>query len=123
MPQKVMTVKGEIGIDSLGTTLMHEHIFANNSGWWHCPSCKDRMNLANEKVNMGILGELRMDPFVNKDNIVLDDKDAVRSELKELFQLGGRTVVDPTNIGIGRNPKVLREISVRSGLYKNITTK
>ena len=116
MPNKVMTVNGEIGIESLGITLMHEHIFANNSGWWHCPSCKDRMYLANEKINMGILGELRMDPFVNKDNIVLDDKDAVRSELKELFQLGGRTVVDPTNIGIGRNPKVLREISNETNL-------
>jgi len=116
MPQKVMTVKGEIGIDSLGTTLMHEHIFANNSGWWHCPSCKDRMNLANEKVNMGILGELRMDPFVNKDNIILNDKDAVRNELHEFYNLGGRTVVDPTNIGIGRNPKVLKEISEETNL-------
>lgn len=116
MPKKVMTVKGEIGIESLGITLMHEHIYANNSGWWHCPSCMDRMSLANEKINMGILGELRMDPFVNKDNIILDDKDAVRNELKELYQLGGRTVVDPTNIGIGRNPKVLREISNETNL-------
>ena len=63
----------EIDLDSLGTTLMHEHIYANNSGWWHCPSCKDRMDLANSSVNMSILGDLRMDPFVNKDNIVLDD--------------------------------------------------
>ena len=57
MPKKVMTVNGEIGIESLGITLMHEHIFANNSGWWHCPSCSDRMHLANEKINMGIIVE------------------------------------------------------------------
>ena len=66
MPETVMTVNGEIDLDSLGTTLMHEHIYANNSGWWHCPSCEDRMDLANSNVNMNILGELRMDPFVNK---------------------------------------------------------
>ena len=105
MPQKVMTVNGEIELDSLGITLMHEHIFTNVSAWWHCPSCKDRMYLAKDKVNMSILGELRMDPFVNQDNLVLNDVGAVTNELKELYKLGGRTVVDPTNIGIGRNPK------------------
>ena len=116
MPQKVMTVNGEIELDSLGITLMHEHIFTNVSGWWHCPSCKDRMYLAKDKVNMSILGELRMDPFVNQDNLVLNDVGAVTNELKELYKLGGRTVVDPTNIGIGRNPKILREISEETNL-------
>ena len=119
MPQKVMTVNGEIELDSLGITLMHEHIFTNVSGWWHCPSCKDRMYLAKEKVNMSILGELRMDPFVNQDNLVLNDVGAVTNELKELYKLGGRTVVDPTNIGIGRNPENLREISEKTKLTVN----
>ena len=111
MPQKVMTVNGEIELDALGITLMHEHLYANNAGWWHCPSCKDRMYLANDKVNMGILGELRMDPFVNQDNLVLNDVDAVKNELNELYKLGGRTIVDPTNMGIGRKPQILKEIS------------
>ena len=86
MPQKIMTVNGEIELDSLGITLMHEHIFTNVSGWWHCPSCKDRMYLAKDKVNMSILGELRMDPFVNQDNLVLNDVGAVTNELKELYK-------------------------------------
>ena len=116
MPDTVMTVNGEISLDSLGITLMHEHIYANNSGWWHCPSCKDRMDLANSSVNMSILGDLRMDPFVNKDNIVLDDVVAVTNELIELHKIGGRTIVDPTNIGIGRDPEILKDISKKTKL-------
>ena len=84
MPNTIMTVTGEISLNSLGITLMHEHLYANNSGWWHCPSCKDRMHLANSNVNMSILGELRKDPFVNKDNIVLNDLEAVTNELLDL---------------------------------------
>jgi phosphotriesterase-related protein len=116
MPKTVMTVNGEININSLGTTLMHEHIYANNAGWWHCPSCKDRMDLANSSVNMNIIGELRMDPFVNKDNIVLNDLSAATNELIELYNLGGRTIVDPTNIGIGRDPNILKDISEKTKL-------
>ena len=116
MPKTVMTVNGEININSLGTTLMHEHIYANNAGWWHCPSCKDRMDLANSSVNMNIIGELRMDPFVNKDNIVLNDLSAATNELIELYNLGGRTIVDPTNIGIGRDHNILKDISEKTKL-------
>ena len=64
-----------------------------------------RMHLAEEKVNIGILSDLRMDPFVNKDNLLLNDVDCVIKELIEYRELGGRTIVDPTNIGIGRNPR------------------
>ena len=116
MPDRVMTVNGEISVESLGITLMHEHLYANNSGWWHCPSCKDRMELANSKVKMSILGDLRMDPFINKDNIVLNDLEAVNNELIELYNVGGRTIVDPTNIGIGRNPEILKSISNKTKL-------
>ena len=116
MPNTIMTVTGEISLNSLGITLMHEHLYANNSGWWHCPSCKDRMHLANSNVNMSILGELRKDPFVNKDNIILNDIEAVTNELLDLYKIGGRTIVDPTNIGIGRNPEILQEISEKTKL-------
>jgi len=113
---KVNTVLGEISSDDLGVVLMHEHLYANNSGWWHCPSCKKRIHLAEEKVNIGILSDLRMDPFVNKDNLVLNDVDCVIKELIEYAELGGNTIVDPTNIGIGRDPAVIKKIAKATGL-------
>ena len=36
---KVNSVTGELDLDQLGVVLMHEHLYANNSGWWHCPVC------------------------------------------------------------------------------------
>ena len=114
--KKINTVLGEISSDELGIVLMHEHLYANNSGWWHCPSCSKRFFLAQEKVNIGILSDLRCDPFVNKDNLLLDDVDSVIKELNEYKELGGSTIVDPTNIGIGRKPEVIKKIAEETGL-------
>ena len=113
---QVMTVSGPIALGDLGITLMHEHIVLDASSWWHCPSCAKRMHLAEQKLAMNILGELRMDPFVNKDNCSLDDQALAVSELLQFKELGGMTVVDPTNVGIGRNPQALLEISQQTGL-------
>jgi phosphotriesterase-related protein len=51
-----------------------------------------------------ILWELRQDPFVNRHNIALDDEAAGIEELADFTAQGGRTVVDPTCRGIGRDP-------------------
>lgn len=113
---RVNTVNGAKAVDALGLTLMHEHIVLDASSWWHCPSCAERMRIAEKKVSMDILGELRMDPFLNKDNCRLEDSDIAVAELQQFKSLGGVTVVDPTNVGIGRDPLTLRKISERSGL-------
>ena len=112
----VMTVRGPIGLDDLGITLMHEHLLLDAQVWWHCPSCRERMRMAERPIDMAMLGELRFDPFLNKDNCLLDDVDAAVEEVQQFADLGGRTVVDPTNRNIGRNPKALAEISERTGL-------
>lgn len=110
------TVSGPISVDDLGVTMMHEHIVIDAASWWHCPDCAERMFLTDQPVQMAILGELRMDPFVNRDNCTLTDFDLSVSELGQFADLGGRTIVDPTNIGIGRSPETLREISQKTGL-------
>ena len=112
----VTTVRGPIPADELGVTMMHEHIVIDASSWWHCPDCAERMFLTDQPVRMGIIGELRMDPFVNRDNCTLTDFDLSVAELRQYGDLGGRTIVDPTNNGIGRSPETLRDISERTGL-------
>ncbi len=112
----VTTVRGPVAVDELGVTMMHEHIVIDASSWWHCPDCAERMFLGDQPVGMGILGELRMDPFVNRDNCTLVDVDLAVAELGQFAELGGRTVVDPTNRSIGRQPQTLWAISERTGL-------
>lgn len=113
---KVMTVRGAIPAESLGVTLMHEHILNDCRCWWHRPKTKERQYLAESFVCMEVLGELRQDPFVNKHNITLDDEPLAIAELKSFAAAGGHTVVEPTCKGIGRNPLALRRIAEASGL-------
>jgi phosphotriesterase-related protein len=112
-----MTVNGEIGLDDLGVTLIHEHILVDARSWWRGPDSGATERVATGPVDASILGELRMDPFANRDNCVLDDVDAAIDELGRFVQLGGRTVVEATCASIGRDPAALRRISERSGLH------
>lgn len=112
----VMTVDGAIPVDGLGVTLMHEHILNDCRCWWNPPTEPERQYLAEMPVSIEILSELRQDPFVNKHNIALDEEPLAMEELKQFVSVGGATVVDPTCIGIGRDPKALRRISKATGL-------
>ena len=95
---EVQTVRGPLGADQLGTTLMHEHVFvltpdllANYPGGW------------DEQAQ--VTGAVE--------------------KLRRLRQLGVDTIVDPTVVGLGRNiarvQRVAAEIDlnvvVASGLY------
>ncbi len=113
---QVMTVCGPIAAASLGVTLMHEHLLNDCRCWWNRPKEPSRSRLACDPVHPGIIGELRMDPFVNLSNCTLDDERLAIAELADVAALGGRTVVDPTCQGIGRDPQALRRISEATGL-------
>lgn len=112
----VMTVNGPIPVAEMGVTLMHEHLVNDCRCWWNPPKEPERAHLGTAPVHVGIIGELRMDPFVNLDNCALDDHRAAAAELMPFKAAGGRTVVDPTCRGIGRSPGKLREIAQITGL-------
>ncbi|WP_062014531.1 phosphotriesterase [Aureimonas sp. AU4] len=112
----VMTVDGPVPVGEMGVTLMHEHILIDGAKSWRCP-CHPPDPVLNEgPVRLEIIGELRMNPYMNRDNVSLDDGDLALAELGQFQALGGHTVVDPTNFGIGREPEKLRRISRMSGL-------
>lgn len=113
---RVMTVTGPIPAADLGVTLMHEHLQNDCSCWWNPPKDPARQHLADSPVRIEILSELRQDPFVNRHNLALDDVDLAIAELGHFSAQGGRTVVDPTCRGIGRDPARLRAIAAATGL-------
>src|ERR1700709_1442242 len=113
----VMTVLGLLPVAKMGVTLMHEHILLDASGKWVPPSCCGDRFIGEQQVHIGILGALRMNPLMNRDNGQLFDADVAVEELMRFRELGGDTVVDPTNLGIGRDPAALQRISRRTGLH------
>lgn len=112
----VQTVSGPITADSMGITLMHEHLLMSFATWHHPPKTASRMILRDAPVSLSILGELRMDPFVNLDNLQQYDIDLAAGEVQQFADLGGSTLLDPTNRGIGRDSQALAAISRRTGL-------
>jgi phosphotriesterase-related protein len=112
----VMTVDGPIPSAQLGHTLMHEHLQNDCSCWWNKPQDPDRTYLAEAPITMDLLSELRQDPFVNKHNIALDDLDLAIEEVAAFAKVGGRSIVDPTCRGIGRDPTKLRRIARETGV-------
>ncbi|WP_110684992.1 phosphotriesterase family protein [Salinicola aestuarinus] len=113
---KVMTVNGPITAADLGHTLMHEHLQNDCSCWWHPPQDLERQYLAEAPVSIELLSELRQDPFVSKHNIALDDLELAIDEVKQFAAVGGRSIVDPTCSGIGRDPLKLRRIADATGV-------
>ncbi len=112
----VMTVLGPIPVGELGVTLMHEHVFLDAGSWWREPAEATRKHLARQPIDIRNLGELRLDPFLSRDNCDLLDEAVAVEELTQVRALGGRTVVDPTNVGIGRDPLALQRVSRLTGL-------
>lgn len=114
----VMTVTGPIPVEEMGVTLMHEHILLDGGKAWRCPCDIDDegRRVSELPVNIEIIGELRMNPYLNRDNVSLDDADVALRELERYRRFGGNTVVDATTIGIGRDPEALARIARLSGL-------
>jgi phosphotriesterase-related protein len=89
---EVMTVRGRIPATRMGVTLTHEHLLANFQPYeeW-------------EKQPRGY-----------------DHDEVVRIALPHLTrirELGCRTFIDATAVGLGRDPRLLRRLSQRSGLH------
>jgi len=112
----VQTVTGPVDANTLGVTLIHEHLLIDARWYWRNPQEASRIHLAHQPVSAEILHELRQDPFVNLDNCGLFDEEVASEEVMQFKLLGGRTVVDATSANIGRDPLALRRIAERTGL-------
>lgn len=83
----IMTVCGPIAAGEAGYTLSHEHLLCD---LW---------------------------PFLRSYDGILDDEKLAAAELSDYRQVGGRTIIDVTSGGLGRNPSALRRISKTTGIH------
>lgn len=114
---EVETVLGPVPVAEIGVTLMHEHLLVDASPWFTEPQEASKRHMAHRPVSMEVLGALRNDPFLCRDNCQLLDEQAAIEESSAFRWAGGQTIVDPTCRGIGRDPKSLQRISRATGLH------
>lgn len=111
-----MTVLGKMDCRDLGIVTPHEHIFIDMSVFFQEPEEISAKVMAHGPVTIEKLGKLKCDPFAVLDNVQLMHYETQKAEIQYFQYAGGRTVVDVTNHGIGRDPELLRRISVETGL-------
>lgn len=113
---KVQTVLGPIAPEDLGITLPHEHLISDGSCWFVEPSEATEKAMAHHPVTLDILWWLRYHLFQNMDDLLLlDEQEAIKEAIH--FKLaGGNSIVELSNIGLGRDPAALARISRATGL-------
>ncbi|MEO3876624.1 phosphotriesterase [Nonomuraea sp. B12E4] len=124
-----MTVRGPVGVESLGVTLPHEHIFLDLSTPYERPAMRtasrfefpqDEAQLAEwqEKFTARRASRLRKRLFGgNRDLLRLDDFDVAAREVGDFLAHGGSTIVDVTNRGMGQRPEDLLRLSEITGAH------
>jgi phosphotriesterase-related protein len=110
---QVMTVTGPLNADKMGVTLAHEHLFIDL-----CNQYKqtEKISSGSEPLAEEHLEKLRINPYIVKDNLILDNVDVCVDEVERFRSSGGKTIVDCTSIGINRSPLKLREVAERTGV-------
>ncbi len=117
---KIMTVLGPIDPDMAGPTLSHEHLVVDLSMYAIPSTDPEEARQFHRSVTLDNLHYLRFNPYVVKENCIIrnteDDIDFLVKEAKLFAKAGGKTIVDVTMDGIGRDVEAAREISKRAGV-------
>jgi phosphotriesterase-related protein len=135
---KAQTVTGPVLPDSLGYTLMHEHLFVDffpdfpwpqhatdmppalfrkmQEAGWTIPVTREQQEFfARREITLSMVNELRRG-WRSRANLVIDEALHVAEEVVRYRAAGGRTIVDVTPNGLGRDPVRLRDFAQRHGI-------
>ena len=113
---KVQTVLGPLLPEELGVTLPHEHIVCDGASWFIEPSEATAKAMAHHPVTLDILWWLRYHQYQNRDDFqLLDEQEAIEETLRFKYA-GGSSIVELSNVGLGRDPMALARISRATGL-------
>jgi phosphotriesterase-related protein len=113
---KVQTVLGLKDPSELGITLAHEHCLIDLTCVFSLPKTASAKKLAYEPVSLQNLGYIRYNVNANRDNLLLLDEKQAIDELLPFKRSGGNTIVDVTNVDLGRDPLALKQISIATEL-------
>lgn len=113
---KVQTVLGLIEPEDLGITLTHEHLISDGSCNLVEPNEATEKAMMHHPVTLDILWWLRYHWNLNVDNYLLVDEQEIIKEVMHFKLAGGSSIVELSNVGLGRDPAALARISRATGL-------
>ena len=113
---KVQTVLGLIDGGELGVTLAHDHVLIDGTFMYIEPEAISEKNLAHQKITLQNRGWVGYNWTSNWDNVELKDEEIAVTELRRFIAAGGKSIIDPTNIGLGRDANALARIARLTGM-------
>ncbi len=113
----VRTVLGDIDPVELGVTLVHEHLLSDLRGLFDEPTDHQLREFAYAPLSMEIAGWVRLNYTRNVHNMVLNDPEEMAGEVSRYMDAGGRSIVELSGIGVGRDPDGLARISTETGAH------
>ena len=111
------TVLGAVDAKELGITMMHEHLLWDVRRLFVEPEDPTERAMAHAPVSLENLSYVVLNWAGCEDNLVNSDTELAIREAGLFKQAGGKTLVDVSNIGLGRDPKSLRYIAESTGLH------
>ena len=108
---KIITVNGLIEPDQIGVTLMHEHLLFTCLMWFLEEQHRGLGSDAYMPVTAQTAALLREFPYHNRDNLINTDWYLTAMEVRRFKMALGRTVVDSSDLGLGRDVWGLRKIA------------
>ncbi|HNX63323.1 MAG TPA: hypothetical protein PKN45_11830, partial [Candidatus Limiplasma sp.] len=110
---------GTIPVSALGVTMMHEHFLWDQSCWLESlPADPKRDAILHEKISMENRAVIATYyPHGNLDNIINKDINLTIEEAAYLKRYGGSTVLECSNIGLGRDSEALIKIAEATRLH------
>jgi phosphotriesterase-related protein len=113
----IRTVNGDIDPDHLGITLMHEHIYWDQSCYLNdLPSEASFKNFLLQKMTPEIRKRIFYHMHQHRDNIIQTDEQLAMDEIRNFYSLGGSLICDLSPIGFGRDPLSNLRISRTVGI-------
>ncbi len=112
----VQTVLGPVRPEGLGVVMMHEHVLATAPHIAVPPADPEARAVFDAPLGFETLRAIRFRGMANRANCGLDDEALAVDELARYVRAGGRTVVDATSRGIGRDAAGLARIAAATGL-------
>lgn len=103
----IWTVTGPLDSEDMGLTTTHEHLLWDQS----CYHCDDPMEFGIEDLHV-----IRQRIHAFRRNCIQSDEMEASEEAAAFYEAGGRTLIDVTVPGIGRDPKALRRIAQATGM-------
>ncbi|KAM3955872.1 phosphotriesterase-related protein [Aphomia sociella] len=113
MEGKVQTVKGDVGPETLGFTLPHEHLSMEFQHFYRKPPTKIAKYFQGS-INLENLGYIRQYPYSNLSNLLLNDdkaRKAVAADVSLYKNFGGGTIVENSTEGLNRNVTFYKSVS------------